>query len=557
MKKILLLGLIVAIICLNFTSAGNRVTYNAYYAELNDDGNITYTNTPVTDFDTVGYICLNSDCSSVGSKVNGLTKSTSGNSITLDFPTTFNYAYYGIWFYKEGYIHWERLDYSKGSGGVYGPYNIYFAKKEIAWAPIMNMDVVNEVNPNIPIEVGVSVGIDAETYSAIENAGPLKYNPVELNLINVVNTTVTLKIKDSSGNLVDEEEEVLQIPYSQSKEVFFNYSGFSQTGKYILELITTIDDLKIINSLSQIAKTEIRVIPANLTDYSFSLISGLNMTPASPERNENIDFSFDYVSNYVDVFGLLTLSDTNVSIKIYNEGNLISEDNLTLSSSINSFDFNETFSALGNYSIVVEGMPAVCFGINGCLNSLQEISFIIKDNLVDTTAPEITVISPVDGATYTSSDVLLAFTTNENADAWFILNGGANISLSNSLIFEYNLTGLNEGINNVLIYAKDVSNNQRSISVSFLINLTNGGDDDEEEKDSSRNSAGLREVVYDGNPIVPETFVGGIEDTNPIKLNLNFNKEDNNLTEMFLWILFIFILILLVLSGILLAKKII
>ena len=293
MKKQFLFLIFVGILCFNLVSAGNNVIYNAYYAEINEDGSVNYTDASVSDFQTVGYTCLNSNCSFVGNKVNGLTKTASGNSVTLNFPDSSDFVYYGVWFYKAGYIHWETMPSSKGSGETYGPYNVYLLRKAVGWAPIMDMHVVNEVHPDTLVEVGLNVSIDADTYAAIENAGPLKYNPSELDSINLVNTNVTLKIKDSFGNILSSEVKPLSIPYSESQEVVFNYSGFSQTGAYNIELSTEVSDDKILNSLSQLARTEIRVIPIGLVNYSYSLISGLSINPVSPEKDEDVDFGFN------------------------------------------------------------------------------------------------------------------------------------------------------------------------------------------------------------------------------------------------------------------------
>jgi len=482
MKKqlILLCFAILAIFSLNLINAEALVTYDAYYAEINNDGSITYTSTQVNDFDTLGYVCLNSDCSNVGEKILGLTKSTNSNSITLSFPTNLkNSNGYGIWFYKPGYIHWERSSDWAGSGTVQEHYNVFFLKKAQSWAPIMDLNVINEVNPNIPVEVGVKVGIDADTYSAIENAGPLKYNPQELNSLNVVDTKVTLEITNSANNVIYTENKILSIPYSESEQVNFSYSGFILTGDYKIKVSTDVQDSKVLSSLTQSESSNIRVIPQGLTDYSYTLINGLEMSPTFPEVNQSVDFSFDYLSNYIDVFGALTSLDTNAKVIFYKEGNAIQTNNYVLSKLNNEFSISKTFTEAGNYSIFVEGTPSVCMGANGCFSLSQELNFVIKvkqvDPTDDTTAPIITLISPVNNTTYNTASVLISFTTNEQSTGGFELDSGTYTSISGSTNFQYILTGLIDGTHTLKIYARDIAGNTASKTISFNISTGTSG----------------------------------------------------------------------------------
>ncbi len=539
MNKYFIGAIILGILCFNLVSAEVSTTANAFYANINEDGSITYTDTPVTDFQTVGYVCLNSACSQVGNKIDTLTANSSGNSVNLKFPTALqNSNGYGIWFYKPGYIQWEQKANFFGNGFVTPPLKVYLLKKSVGWAPIMEMHVVNEVHPNIPVEIGLNVSIDAKTYAALENAGPLRYNPSELNSINVVETNVTLKIKNSANGVIYSVDKTLNIPYSGSEVVLFNYPGFSQTGIYNVELTTSIPDDKISSSLSQFARTEIRVIPVGLSNYSFSLISGLSMAPVSPKRNENVDFGFGYNSSHINEFGVETKLDTNVSIRVYNNGVKLSEENSTLDDSTDYFSFVKSFSSVGNYTIIVEGSPSQCIGTNGCFSSLQEISFVIKEiSPADITAPQITIISPV-AKTYNVSNVLLSVTTDENSNVWFNLDGGANVSLGSGINFEYNLFGLSKGTHTVSVYARDSSNNQNTASVTFSVDL--GGNSNTKEK---RNSAGSRDLVYDGNSIA-NIFTTSSSDDVPLQIDL---RGKNNSTSWLSLLLFWFLVLLLIL----------
>lgn len=480
-KQVFLLSLIIAsIFSLNLINAEVSVTYDAFYAEINNNEGITYSSTPIEDFQTIGYVCLNADCSQVGNRITGLTSSTNTNSITLNFPTTLqNSNGYGIWFYKPGYIHWEQAPNWHGSGVVSEHFDIFLSKKTQSLAPIINLNVINEVHPNIPVEIDVEVGIDADTFSAIQNAGPLKYNPQELNSLNVVDTRVTLEITNLANNVIYTENKILSIPYSSSKQVSFDYSGFTQTGEYKIKVFTEVIDSKVLSSLIQSESSNIKVIPQGLIDYSYSLVNELEMNPEFPEVDKSVNFNFDYLSNYVNEFGELTSLDTNASISFYKNGNLMQTDNYALSKSENEFSISKTFSESGNYSILVKGNPAVCLGVNGCLNLSQELNFVIKEKQVipedDVSAPIINIISPINNTNYNTASVLVSFTTNEQATGGFELDSGAYTSISGSTNFQYLLTGLLDGTHSLVVYAKDLAGNNASKTISFNIATGNSG----------------------------------------------------------------------------------
>jgi len=89
------------------------------------------------------------------------------------------------------------------------------------------------------------------------------------------------------------------------------------------------------------------------------------------------------------------------------------------------------------------------------------------------TAPVITVISPVNGQTYNSSNVLLSITTNENVStAWFVLDGNNSTSIQLVQNSATNFTGsvsLSDGNHNIIFYATDTNGNT---GVSNVINFT-------------------------------------------------------------------------------------
>jgi hypothetical protein len=378
MKKLFLcLSLIFGIVLvLNLVSATVQVTYSGYYAQIESDGSITYTNDPVEDFDTVGYVCLDLDCLEVGERVEGLTKSTNSNSITLEFPTYLKDENgYGIWFYKSGYIHWEQNPTWNGEGIVDEEYRVYFLRKAKAWSPVMDLHVVDETVPSFPIEIGAEIKIDADTYSALQNAGVLDYNPSEIN--DEVETEVVLRIYNGEDIIYQDSQE-LSISYSESEEVLFSYEGFESTGEYTIQIFTNVLDDKIIESITQYAEEEIIVIPVGLNDYSYSYVTGLSITPEFLEVGDSATILFETGSYYVDEFDNQSPIGTDTVIIISREG-------VELERVLRHFDLPfyssnlYTFEEAGEYSVRVESQPSECQGSNGCLESAQEITFIVSN----------------------------------------------------------------------------------------------------------------------------------------------------------------------------------
>jgi PGF-pre-PGF domain-containing protein len=90
---------------------------------------------------------------------------------------------------------------------------------------------------------------------------------------------------------------------------------------------------------------------------------------------------------------------------------------------------------------------------------------------VDTTAPSITIISPVN-ITYSNASILLNVTTNQTANVTYSLNGNGNQSLYNRTTSgNATITGT-EGANNITIYANDSAGNLNSSIVYFTVDAT-------------------------------------------------------------------------------------
>jgi len=87
---------------------------------------------------------------------------------------------------------------------------------------------------------------------------------------------------------------------------------------------------------------------------------------------------------------------------------------------------------------------------------------------VDTTAPAITVSSPVANATYPSTSVQLNVSTDEPSSIWFNYNGTNSTPVSGTGLTA-TMTGLSEGANTVYVYAKDSANNLNVTQLTFNV----------------------------------------------------------------------------------------
>ena len=360
--------------------ASVQASFDAYYSVIESDGSITHTTIPVSGFDVEGYLCANADCTVVGVSVSGLTASTSTSNIIIDFPTNLQSQYgYLLYFYKDGYIGMERSGIIAYGTGPWDAPDTYLYRKAIGWAPVMNMSVVNEVLPNTPIEIGVSIGVDADTYAAIDDS---RYSNVPLN--EEVETLVTFEIVNSDGVVVYIDSRVLSIGYSGVETVSFNYAGFGvgEEGEYDFVIYTDVTDAKILNSVRQSSVSSLTVLEEDANDYWYTLISGLRMSPVVPEIDDLVTFDFGYSSVYVnDIFIPV---NTEVEVEFFKDSFSMGIDYYDLSSALEVFSFSNSFSQAGNYTVVVSGFPAGAPESGGNVSaSSEEISFIVSEFVID------------------------------------------------------------------------------------------------------------------------------------------------------------------------------
>ncbi len=368
------LGLILAafLLTLSFSivSADRTVNYNVNYAVIEDNNTVTTTSSPITGVNATLYNCTSVNCSTVGTVV-GRFNSGSTNILSIVFPENLTSQYgYVIYAFKDGYIGWEQSNVIRyGNGTVNSTAVFYMSRMRNGYAPVMNLSVSEQVPTNRPIRINMNVSIDSDTYSAIQRS---THSNVPLN--ENVQTKVTLEISNSTA-VIYTTNQTLNIPYSGVMPVSFDYAGFSSAGDYNVKVSSDVTDLKILNSIRQSASANIKVINQSLVNYTYTLIQQLSAIPAQPVQNQNVVFSFNYLSAFINSSNDSLPANTIVNMTIFKDSSLFWNSITGLGSS-GTYSFNNTFSNYGSYRVVVIGTPNDTRG-NSALSGSQEMTFVI------------------------------------------------------------------------------------------------------------------------------------------------------------------------------------
>ncbi|MDA3855289.1 MAG: S8 family serine peptidase [Candidatus Woesearchaeota archaeon] len=222
----------------------------------------------------------------------------------------------------------------------------------------------------------------------------------------------------------------------------------------------TLDDIEFNYTLSNIPDGNY-----NVTFYAKNLSNVLSDTrkqafivdTIKPTITVNSPNSFKYSSLYI-IFNITSNEFSQMWFSVDNgttNTSMQTIDNL-------SFTYNFSIQNNNNYSIIFYAQDVV-----GNLNQTQKINFS-----VDSKSPKISINSPQNINYSNINSTILNITLDEIGLAWFSTNNGiTNTSMQNldSLTFTYNLTGLIDGIYNLIFYANDTIGNLNSTSIQFRI----------------------------------------------------------------------------------------
>ena len=144
---------------------------------------------------------------------------------------------------------------------------------------------------------------------------------------------------------------------------------------------------------------------------------------------------------------------------------------------------------------------------------IETVEFTINTTLTDTTAPVITVITPVNNKEYSSKTLTFKVTADEDAILRFSLDGDSKILMDNPYdhIYTYTIT-LSDNDHTVTFYATDKSGNIGTKTVEFSVDYKT--DSSRKKKKDTTSSSG----IIDSNALTEEelTYLSNI--TEPIVL---------------------------------------
>jgi len=467
--------LILTLVALN-VSATRYVNYVVKEGVISGDGIFSATSNPVNDYNVIGFVCLDTECNLVGS---GLWEEQILNSdddtIQLSYPKILQSSYgYAVYFYKEEYIPWEQNPnwWGTNPNDPQGPYTKYLSKKENCYAPIDSLSVVNDVKPYIPLVINVLAKIDANTYSAIKNAGPLGYIPQQLESHYSVETKVELKIYDYNNQLVHTETKTISIPYSGFKNVEFTWTP-NQVGNHKITVTTDITDKKCLSSQEVSTSKDIHVLSEEPKNICYTLLNNLATSKQFPVQGEIIKITADKISNHADDNYVLSPVPTDIVLKIIRQSDnkVVKEQSLSLNANPDAFnpvEFNvdwDTILQSGWYDITVIGTAksSLC---DGLINNPETISKEIYLSNNPEIKPVVNVsANPLSGYAPLTVD----FTCSANGGilpyvySWDF--GDSSSSNTQNPIYTY----INDGTYTATCTVTDVDNDKGSSSVTINV----------------------------------------------------------------------------------------
>lgn len=511
MKNLLIFSLIVlSVLSFSFASATVNQVNTVYYGTIDDNGNLVKTTQAVDNFNVIGFVCNNYDCSSVDSSLwsGAVINSGSNNFVNLVYPTILEKAGYGLYFYKDGYIPYE-VNATWAGEGTADPRDRYLTKAENCEVPILNLMVSHTGN-----KVRVNLTLDAKVSSPLQHAGPLNYVPSSISNLYSIDSKVDFRFIGPENVSITKS---VNLPFSENRDVFAETT--LAAGQYIIEVESNTVDAKCLNSISNL-KSESIFIADNRTNATLPLVDLIS--PESKTYNNKTILVNIYSQNATSVFyswNGVNVSYTNPVYVTFNEGQntiiayaknnvatafekvvfTVDTSNNNTNNSLPSLEIaSPEHKGYTNRTILVNlistGASKVWFSWKGhnytytnpvlftfdlgfndftayASNSIGTVSsnvnFFIDPNLVCyTTLPYLKIESPK-AQTYNNQNLLLNITYANATQVWYNINNGLNFSYSSSSDIN-----VNEGSNTVYAYARNPCGISFDL-VTFQVNLNN------------------------------------------------------------------------------------
>ncbi|MEK6850748.1 MAG: hypothetical protein AABX85_04185 [Nanoarchaeota archaeon] len=524
MKKTnLIIGIFVLIFLAVLVSADVNQLQRGFYSSISDNGTAVRTTNPVNDFNVIGFVCANEDCSIVnGTLWNGnVLNSGSNNELTLTYPEVLLQKGYGLFFYKEGYIPYEyRADW-RGNGQADNN-NVFLSKKENCQVPINDLMISHYGD-----KILVNATLSSDVSSAVSHAGPLNYVPDSIAHLYSIDADVTFKL---NGPENAEMSDNVNLPFSEHKRVYAEF-GIIKAGQYNISVTSNANDVKCVNSIPLTVYSNL-LIEDNRTNVTLPTISILS-PEAKTYNTRNI---------------LVNLRSTNATSVFYNWIGV----NVSYTSP-QYVTFNEGSNTLTAYAVndVTTAHTSVTFNVDTSQNNQTNN----QTNGSDTTPPaSVTNLHLISRGT---SYLNWGWTNPSDSDfsqAIIYINGINVLNTSNNY---YNAINLQPNSTyTITIRTKDLTGNVNTTLVSntattlslpsnCTTNCNNVTEPDEKKSDGDKKSKRLVLEPYEEN----ESIAG------PIFLEENVISLEKSKQKVFDWSLVI--LILFVLGSILLLILII
>ena len=399
------------------------VPFASAYADITFDFN-------VDDVQGYAYNCLNDECSDVssfgGSFIGG--SGSDDGQVTVRFPSTLQNSGYALYFVSEGYVPLEgKFTYHTygNNGYVSATLPASFYQLDSCQAIIDDFSLVNEVYANEPLAVNISSRADAVVASAFTEAGDVVYVPAHLkDEFYSADVSVGYEVYSDSG-LVHSAEVLFTTetgnPLFQDEmgEVHFIWTPV-EDGDYDVVAYTKVIDNQCSSSLEASTEKELTVLPARPTNECYTLLNGLDLLTQDAQVGKELDFSVDKISNYANNNHALSPVDTDLTISVYNNDELVYSEFVEAVANPDVYDSTEVFfsytpATAGELQIQVGGIAQcpvaknsdefVSLNFNVAEKDIYDVSFIVLDDsanaveFANVTMDGISVLTDVNGQT--------------------------------------------------------------------------------------------------------------------------------------------------------------
>lgn len=514
MKSLNIFVLLISVLLLTALASAEVTQINrVYYGTVNDDGSLSTTTTPITNFNVLGFVCANSDCSSVtGTLWSGATLNSGANSqISLTYPTTLQQNGYGLYFYKDGYVPYEVKANWSGTGQASDGIR-YLTRANNCQVPINHL-IISHNGTNVT----VSVTMDAGVSSPLQNAGPLNYIPSSIANIYAVNTVVDFRFIGPQN--VSLHQSISLMP-SESREVFA--STTLAAGQYRIEVESNTNDNKCINSIPNLLSSNL-LIENNRTNATLPLIAILSPQPTT-YHNKTI---------------LVNIQTVNATSVLYNWNGT----NVSYTGPI-YISFNEGANTLN------------AFAINNVTTAIASVSFLVNTTLMnqtnqsDTTSPaSISNLHLVSRGTSFLNWEWVNPGDSDFSQAMVYLDGMNVVNTSNNFYTAPNL--VQNSTHTITINTIDFSGNINllNISDSEMTLALNQSGNQTNHTTTHHNSGTSTPFKFPAPYIANKTIVPAEEESNPIVLT---KAKSSGISTLVLVMLIFLVLNIILLIGVLL-----